>query len=77
MKIAAAIVGTFIFVWWGVPFLFHAMKKHDYDNLYHGMQAARVNGGAFHEEHKVYTTYTDRYMRGEIPRNGEIPKTRR
>ena len=65
MKWAAIIGGFFIFGYFCVPVLFRAMKHHDYDTLYRGMQDARIEGGAFHDEHKVFRSYTDKYMFGE------------
>lgn len=68
MKIAAGLIGAFIFIWYCVPFLFGAMAKSDYDNLYNGMKQARIAGGSYHkgdEEGKSFVPFHDRYMRGE------------
>lgn len=66
MKWSLIIVGLFVFGYWMVPFLFHAMKRHDYQNMVQGMQDARVNGGAYHETKKPYLSYADKYMRGDV-----------
>jgi hypothetical protein len=65
MKVGGALLGLFIFGYWIVPFLFHGMVQHDYDNLFHGMQEARKNGGLSYDKHETYHTYADRYVRGE------------
>lgn len=65
MKVFAGILTLFIFCYWVVPFVFSAMKQHDYDNLFHGMQDARRNGGLSYDKHEVHRTYSDRYSRGE------------
>ena len=66
MKVGIAIFTFFVFIYWGVPFFYHAMKKHDYDNLYHGMQDAKISGNSYHENTRTYKTYTERYMNGEV-----------
>ena len=65
MKVAAGLLVLFIFGYWGVPFFFHAMAAHDYNNLYGGMQDARKNGGLSYDKHQTYHTYADKYARGE------------
>jgi hypothetical protein len=64
MKWTLIIGGLFAFGYFLVPLLFRAMKHHDYDNLYHGMQNARIEGGSFHDNNKAFISYTDRYMYG-------------
>lgn len=66
MKWSLIVLGLFVFGYWMVPFLFRAMKKHDYDNLLHGMQDARISGGSYHEDRHPYRTYTDKYVYGEV-----------
>lgn len=65
MKLGAILLGGFIFVWYIVPLLFHAMVKSDVNNLYYGMQATRIEGGSYHEKNqKKFVPYSDRYVHG-------------
>ena len=65
MKLGACLLGVFIFCYWGVPWLFHAMAAHDYNNLYSGMQDARRNGGLSYDSHETHHTYADNYAHGQ------------
>lgn len=66
MKIGIGIVIFFVFVYWGVPFFFKAMKKHDYDTMYYGIQSAKANAGASSDitKNKKRMSYGERYARG-------------
>ena len=67
MKWAIGLIFGFVFFYYGVPFLFQAMKKHDYDALYHGIQDAKRQAGAYVKEdnQKRFKSYTKRYLQGE------------
>jgi hypothetical protein len=65
MKWAMGGAAIFLFFYFlGVP-IFNAMKKHDYDAIYHGMRDARRSAGAFvQEEDRPYVSYADKYAYG-------------
>ena len=62
MKWTYIIIGLFIFGYFLTPVLWRAMKKNDYDNLYNGMQNAKIAGGSFHENRKGFHPYEDRLI---------------
>ena len=66
MKIAVGIVVLFAFVYWGVPFFFRAMKKHDYETMYYGIQDAKRNAGATSDltKKRKFIPYHEKYARG-------------
>lgn len=65
MKWALGILAVFIFFYFLAPLMFKAMKKHDYDTLYYGMQNAKRNAGAFvQEEEKPFVSYSEKYAHG-------------
>ncbi len=67
MKIAIGFSALVLFLWFLGPLLYQAMKKHDYDTLYHGMQNAKRSGGAFvQEEQKPYKSYAEDYAYGRL-----------
>lgn len=65
MKWTAAILGVFIFFYFLAPLLFDAMVEHDYNNLYHGMQNAKRDAGAFVQQNDGRPmSYAEKYARG-------------
>jgi len=45
--------------------IFRAMKKSDYDAMYHGMRDARRSAGAYvPKKDKKYISYSDKYAYG-------------
>ena len=65
MKWTLIIGGIFIFGYFLTPVLFRAMKHKDFDDLYNGMQNARIAGGAYHDEVRRFNSYSDKLMTGE------------
>lgn len=64
-------VGIFIFfvvVWLSAPSIFRAMKKKDFDAMYHNIQDAKKSVGAFTDDmpKKQFRSYEERYVRGEL-----------
>lgn len=49
------------------PLIYRAMKKHDFENLYNGIQETKaVNGSAYQDpRRKRFLSYTDKYLLGE------------
>ena len=50
------------------PLIYSAMKRHDFDNLYNGLQETKAQGGSVHEDphRKKFLSYTDKYFLGEV-----------
>lgn len=69
MKWALIIIGGFIFVWWIVPFLFHAMAQSDYKNLQQGILDAKIRGGSYVEMDRKFESYESQYSRGREKSN--------
>lgn len=67
MKIAIGFAAVVLFFWFLGPLLFSAMKKHDYDTMYHGMQNAKRSSGAFVQEPNTpYRSYAQDYAFGRV-----------
>lgn len=65
MKWAAGIGITFMFFYFLAGPIFNAMKKRDYDTIYHGMREARRSAGAFvNTKDKKFVSYSDKYAYG-------------
>ena len=64
MKWTLIIGGFLLLSFFMAPVIFRAMKRHDYNTLYNGMQAARAEGGSFHDDPKVFHSYSDKYVYG-------------
>lgn len=65
MKWTLIIGGVCICAYLLTPVIFRAMKKKDFDDLYLGMQNARIAGGAYHDEQRRFNSYSDKLMKGE------------
>ena len=50
------------------PLIYRAMKKHDYDNLYEGLQTTKAQAGSVSEnpKKKRFVSYSDKYLMGEV-----------
>lgn len=50
------------------PLVYRAMKKHDFDNLYNGLQSTKADGGSFYQDPrtKKHISYADKYLLGEV-----------
>lgn len=67
MKIALGFGVVVMFFWFLGPLLFDAMKKHDYDAMYHGMQDAKFNAGAdVQEDTGPFKSYSKEYAYGRL-----------
>lgn len=67
MKIAIGFSVVILFLWFLGPLLFSAMKKHDYEMLYQGMQGGKRAAGAFvQEETGSRRSYASDYVHGRL-----------
>lgn len=58
-------VSVFFFFYFLAGPIFSAMKKRDYNTIYHGMREAKRAVGAYvPEKDKKYISYTDKYAYG-------------
>ncbi|HQH26698.1 MAG TPA: hypothetical protein PLP17_04815 [Oligoflexia bacterium] len=65
MKWTIGILVVFLLVYFGAGPIYRAMKKHDYDNLYYGLQDAKRKSGAFYQkDEKRFMSYSEKYVRG-------------
>jgi hypothetical protein len=65
MKWTIGILVVFLVCYFGARPIYNAMKKHDYDTLYNGLQNTKRQAGAFAaEKEKPYMTYGEKYARG-------------
>ncbi len=74
MKIIVGLLSGFVlFLWFLGPAIFGAMKKKDYDTMYHSMQRAKRRTGSFVTEVKrPYISYAEKYAHGQLGRE-DVP----
>ena len=74
MKIIVGLLSAFVLsAWFFGPAIFSAMKKKDFDTMYHSMQRAKRNTGSFVTEvRKPYTSYAEKYAYGHLGRE-DVP----
>lgn len=68
-KIILAIGGLAAVLVFSIPFLFSAMKSHDYNNLASGIQNAKKRSGMWIEEdykNRKVESYEEKYLRGDF-----------
>lgn len=64
-------IGIFCLVtltYFAAPIIYRQMKKHDFENLYNGLQGAKASAGANYEDprKKKFLSYSDRYLLGDV-----------
>ncbi len=66
MKLTIGIILRILVVYLITPVLFRAMKKHNYQNLYQGLQQTKKDSGAVYqrEEEGAFLSYSDKYVLG-------------
>ena len=58
-------VVLFLVVYFGAVPIYQAMKSHDYNNMYYGIQdAKRASGSRVDDRQKRFMSYSERYARG-------------
>lgn len=68
MKWTIGILVLFLVCYFGARPIYNAMKKHDYENLYYGLQNTKKQAGAFYQQReKAFMTYGEKYARGLAP----------
>ncbi len=67
-KVILALGGLVTVLVISIPFIFSAMKAHDYNALMHGIQDSKRRAGMWIEEdhrNRRVETYEEKYLRGD------------